>query len=404
MDLMALKYYKTIGQIQSKVNQSKTLDEAIQGGLGVILDETGADAAVVWYRDENGDDMLHPYYWVCPLDITTKTYKVGEGVVGRVYKSHEVERMYNYSLGDDKQTDENFRGMTITSLICAPFGDGDNTDGCVQLFKNEGAFTEEEADVCDIMTLMVAMAIRENKQIEIPYRYHNALISANGITKEYSNGEIITRVLKGVNLDIYEGEFLAVLGESGCGKSTLLNIIGGLDTATSGSFSFMGKDMTGASQAELTKFRRDNIGFIFQGYNLMNNLTAKQNLDLIGELVENPMSSEEALGMVKLEDKLSNYPSQLSGGQQQRVSIARALVKKPKLIFADEPTAALDYATSIEVLSVLENVIAEGTTLVMVTHNEEITRMADRVVRIRDGKTYEVSVNRRRAKATDLVW
>ncbi|MBQ0041278.1 MAG: ATP-binding cassette domain-containing protein [Clostridiales bacterium] len=401
---MALKYYKTIGQIQSKVNQSKTLDEAIQGGLGVILDETGADAAVVWYRDENGDDMLHPYYWVCPLDITTKTYKVGEGVVGRVYKSHEVERMYNYSLGDDKQTDENFRGMTITSLICAPFGDGDNTDGCVQLFKNEGAFTEEEADVCDIMTLMVAMAIRENKQIEIPYRYHNALISANGITKEYSNGEIITRVLKGVNLDIYEGEFLAVLGESGCGKSTLLNIIGGLDTATSGSFSFMGKDMTGASQAELTKFRRDNIGFIFQGYNLMNNLTAKQNLDLIGELVENPMSSEEALGMVKLEDKLSNYPSQLSGGQQQRVSIARALVKKPKLIFADEPTAALDYATSIEVLSVLENVIAEGTTLVMVTHNEEITRMADRVVRIRDGKTYEVSVNRRRAKATDLVW
>lgn len=404
MDLSTLKYYKTIGQIQSEVNKSKTLDEAIQGGLGIILDETGADAAVVWYRDENKDESLHPYYWVCPLDITTKTYEVGAGVVGRVYKSLESERMYAYTTGDDKQTDDNFSGMTITSLICVPFGDGDNTDGCIQLFKNKGKFTEEEADICDIMTLMIAMAIRGNTQIEIPYKYNDVLISVNGITKEYSNGEIITRVLKGVNLDIYEGEFLAVLGESGCGKSTLLNIIGGLDTATSGSFSFMGKDMTGASQAELTKFRRDNIGFIFQGYNLMNNLTAKQNLDFIGELVEDPMSSEEALGMVKLEDKLSNYPSQLSGGQQQRVSIARALVKKPKLIFADEPTAALDYATSIEVLSVLENVIAEGTTLVMVTHNEEITRMADRVVRIRDGKTYEVSVNRRRAKATDLVW
>ena len=404
MDLSTLKYYKTIGQIQSVVNKAKTLDEAIQGGLGVILDETGADAAVVWYRDESKDELLHPYYWVCPLDITTKTYEVGKGIVGSVYKSLESERMYEYTPGDDKQTDDNFSGMTITSLICAPFGDGDNTDGCIQLFKNEGKFTEEEADICDIMTLMVAMAIRENTQIEIPYSYHNVLISANGITREYSNGEIITRVLKGVNLDIYEGEFLAVLGESGCGKSTLLNIIGGLDTATSGSFSFMGKDMTGASQAELTKFRRDNIGFIFQGYNLMNNLTAKQNLDLIGELVKDPMSSEEALRMVKLEDKLSNYPSQLSGGQQQRVSIARALVKKPKLIFADEPTAALDYATSIEVLSVLENVIAEGTTLVMVTHNEEITRMADRVVRIRDGRTYEVTVNRRRAKATDLVW
>ena len=214
----------------------------------------------------------------------------------------------------------------------------------------------------------------------------------------------MTKVLKGVNLDIYKGEFLTLLGESGCGKSTLLNIIGGMDQATSGSFHYLGQDFSKATQDQLTDFRRDNIGFIFQGYNLMPNLNAVQNLDLIGELVENPMDSEEALELVGLSQRKNNYPSQLSGGQQQRVSIARALVKRPKLILADEPTAALDYTTSIEVLSVMERIVESGATMVMVTHNEEITRMADRVVHMRDGKIFEVTVNRHRAHAEDLVW
>ena len=224
------------------------------------------------------------------------------------------------------------------------------------------------------------------------------------ITREFQNGETVTKVLKGVNLDVYEGEFLALLGESGCGKSTLLNIVGGMDSATSGTFTYLGRDLSGASQAELTEFRRANIGFIFQSYNLMPNLTAVQNLDLIGELVDEPMDADEALEIVKLSDRKKSYPSQLSGGQQQRVSIARALVKNPKVILADEPTAALDYATSIEVLQALEEVVRGGTTMVMVTHNEEITRMADRVVRMRDGRMHEVTVNRHPAHATDLVW
>ncbi|MBR4807393.1 MAG: ATP-binding cassette domain-containing protein, partial [Lachnospiraceae bacterium] len=150
--------------------------------------------------------------------------------------------------------------------------------------------------------------------------------------------------------------------------------------------------------------RRDNIGFVFQSYNLMPNLTAKQNLDLIAELVDDPMDPMEALDLVKMRDRKDNYPSQLSGGQQQRISIARALIKRPRLIMADEPTAALDYTTSIEVLQAFEKVVESGTTLIMVTHNEEITRMSHRVIRFRDGRLYEVTVNHNPVNATDLVW
>lgn len=404
MDSSTLKYIKTIGSIYSAIRNAKTLEDAVRGGLDVVINEMGTDAAVVWYGGYGTDSQLLPYYWVCPLDITAKAYNIGEGIVGRVYQSSKSERFLTYKPGDDKITDEIFGGIKISSLLCSTVGLSDQITGCIQIFKNEGSFTEEEADIFDIMTAMIALTIKENTQIEIPRRHTEVLISADNITKEYRNGPITSQVLKGVNLDIYKGEFLAVLGESGCGKSTLLNILSGLDNASGGSFSFMGTDMTNATEEELTEFRKKNIGFIFQGYNLMNNLTAKQNLDLIAELVDDPMSSEEALKVVKLDDKFSSYPAELSGGQQQRVSIARALVKKPILIFADEPTAALDYKTSIDVLSALESAISKGTTLVMVTHNEEIARMADRVVRIRDGKVYEITVNRERASASELVW
>ena len=177
-----------------------------------------------------------------------------------------------------------------------------------------------------------------------------------------------------------------------------------MDTATDGTVVFSENDLSNASEAQLTKYRRDNIGFVFQSYNLMPNLNVKQNLDLIAELVDNPMDSVEALKLVKMEDKMTSYPSQLSGGQQQRVSIARALVKNPKLILADEPTAALDYATSIEVLQAFKDVIDSGTTLIMVTHNEEITKMANRVIRFRNGQMYEVTINRHPVEPTELVW
>ena len=252
--------------------------------------------------------------------------------------------------------------------------------------------------------MLVAMAIAESELSAPAWEPGNVIMRVRDVTRSFVNGDVETQVLKGVNLDVYEGEFLVLLGESGCGKSTLLNIIGGMDHPTSGSFEVFGHEFANADQATLTEYRRNNIGFIFQSYNLMPNLNARQNLELIASLVSDPMPADEALDIVNLGERKTNYPSQMSGGQQQRVSIARALTKRPKIILADEPTAALDYQTSIEVLEVMEKIVGEGTTMIMVTHNEEICRMADRVVRMRGGRMSEVTVNRRKAHATDLVW
>lgn len=177
-----------------------------------------------------------------------------------------------------------------------------------------------------------------------------------------------------------------------------------MDSLTDGTFQFRGKDYSHAGEKLLTEYRRDQIGFIFQSYNLMPNLTALQNLQFIAELKKDSEDPQRVLELVGLKHRRDNYPAQMSGGQQQRVSIARALVKKPKLILADEPTAALDYATSIEVLNIIEQVAASGTSIMMVTHNEEITKMANRVVRMRNGRIDEVMVNRNPLKASQLVW
>ena len=212
-------------------------------------------------------------------------------------------------------------------------------------------------------------------------------------------------VLKGINLDIYKNEFVVVLGESGCGKTTMMNIIGCMDSLTSGTLTIEGKDYSHPTDKDLTDFRRDYVGFIFQQYNLMPNLTALENVRFIAELCKNPMPAEEALAKVNLSDRAGNYPGQLSGGQQQRVSIARAIVKRPSLILADEPTAALDYATSIEVLQVIEDIVkTKGTTVLMVTHNAEIAKMADRVVKLRHGKISSIKRNLEPLHANELVW
>ena len=267
-----------------------------------------------------------------------------------------------------------------------------------------GRFTEDDADVIEIMSMLVAQAISKNESRFEMWEHGEPVIELRGITREFQNGDTISKILRGINLDVYEGEFLVLLGESGCGKSTLLNIIGGMDKATSGEFRCFGQDFSNADRNMLTEYRRHNIGFIFQSYNLMPNLNAYQNLALIAELVDDPLPIEDALESVGMAEKARSYPSRLSGGQQQRICIARALVKRPKLILADEPTAALDYTTSIEVLTALEKVVAGGTTMIMVTHNEEIARMANRVVRLRGGLLHEVTVNRHPAKAADLVW
>ena len=247
--------------------------------------------------------------------------------------------------------------------------------------------------------------ILENGAIEKASDDKQILISLKGVKKEYHSGDSVLKVLRGIDLDIYEHEFLVVLGESGCGKSTMMNIVGGMDFLTDGTFLVEGKDYSHPSEKELTNFRRNYVGFIFQSYNLMPNLTALQNISFIAEIAKDPMKPEDAIAKVGLSERANNFPHQMSGGQQQRVSIARALVKNPTLILADEPTAALDYATSIEVLSVVEDVVrSQGKTVVMITHNDEIAKMADRVVKLKDGVVSSIRTNLHPLSAKDLVW
>ena len=406
MDNSLLSHFRTIGAVQSVISSSTTLEEALQGGLKAIVENSEAQYAVIWYADKEGDGRLRPYYWIGPVDLTRCSHAMGEGAVGRVYQTQQADRCFDFEANRDIETVRDFEGVRVKTMVCVPFSNRFEELGVIQFVNKAdgGLFTEEEADVMEIMATIAAIAIDENEELSAPWQPGNVVMRLRDITRDFQNGDIVTKVLKGVNLDVYEGEFLVLLGESGCGKSTLLNIIGGMDQPTSGSFVYLGEDLSHAGQDQLTEFRRSNVGFIFQSYNLMPNLTAVQNLKLIGELVDEPREAQEALEAVGLADRMHSYPSQMSGGQQQRVSIARALVKNPKIILADEPTAALDYATSIEVLQVMEEVVKGGTTLVMVTHNEEITHMADRVVRMRGGRMYEVTINRHPAHATDLVW
>ena len=403
MDQSMLRTCRTMARVQSIISSSDTLDVALRDGARTIADEMDAEAAVLWYAE---NDMLRPYFWMGPLDITSERRRIGEGVVGRVFESQKAIRLLGNTPDSDEYIELNLRDkVKITSVLTVPFSSMTENLGVLQLInKRGGAFTDEEADVVEMFCMLAAIALTEKELLTAPKDFGEPLLTVRDITREYVNGDVLTKVLRGIDLDVYEGEFLVLLGESGCGKSTLMNIMAGLDAPTSGSVEFLGKQIVGASQDELTEYRRANIGFIFQNYNLMPNLNARQNIDLIGELVDDPMSAAEVLGLVGLADRMENYPSQMSGGQQQRVSIARAIVKRPRIIFADEPTAALDYTTSIEVLQVMERILGSGTTLVMVTHNEEICRMADRVVRIRNGRVSEITINRTRASAKDLVW
>ncbi|MBQ9068937.1 MAG: ATP-binding cassette domain-containing protein [Eggerthellaceae bacterium] len=406
MENSALQIYRSIGEIQNIIANASTLDEALQESLKAIVENSGADGGAIWYVDKSMGDLLRPFFWIGPVDLTSRSHVPGDGAVGRVFESQSAERLFTFDPMKDVETAIDFKGMPVGSMVCVPFSSTNENLGVIQFVNGPESdqFTEEGADVMEIMAMMAAISIEDNDALAEPWQPGEVVMQLRDITREFQNGDVVTKVLKGVNLDVYEGEFLVLLGESGCGKSTLLNIIGGMDSATSGELSYLGKDLSNASQAELTEFRRANVGFIVQSYNLMPNLSALQNLKLIAELVDDPMDADEALEVVGLDDRKRNYPSQMSGGQQQRVSIARALVKNPKIILADEPTAALDYATSIEVLQVMEEVVKSGTTMVMVTHNEEITRMADRVVRMRDGRMHEVTINRHPAHATDLEW
>ncbi|HTI40714.1 MAG TPA: ABC transporter ATP-binding protein [Vicinamibacterales bacterium] len=231
------------------------------------------------------------------------------------------------------------------------------------------------------------------------------VFSATGITKVYEMGEVRVEALRGVDFDLWAGEFVVLLGPSGSGKSTLLNILGGLDVPTSGEVIYSGRNLTTADEATLTAYRRTHVGFVFQFYNLIPSLTARENVALVTELVEHPMTPEDALSLVGLGQRLDHFPAQLSGGEQQRVAIARAIAKQPAVLLCDEPTGALDITTGVVVLEALERVNRElGTATVVITHNAGIAGMADRIVRLADGRVGGSERNVHKIVARELRW
>jgi putative ABC transport system ATP-binding protein len=218
-------------------------------------------------------------------------------------------------------------------------------------------------------------------------------------------GEVDVYALRDVDLDLFAGEFVVLLGPSGSGKSTLLNILGGLDVPTSGTVRFLDHDLTVSNDRELTRFRREHVGFVFQFYNLIPSLTALENVALVTDIAERPMDPAEALRLVGLPDRVHHFPAQLSGGEQQRVAIARAIAKRPDVLLCDEPTGALDYETGLIVLQALAEVNRTlGTTVAVITHNAAIAGMADRVVRMRSGRITEIARNEYRLAPTELTW
>jgi putative ABC transport system ATP-binding protein len=225
------------------------------------------------------------------------------------------------------------------------------------------------------------------------------------LTKVYGAGESRVQALRALDLDLYRGELLVLVGASGSGKSTLLHILGGLDTATSGSVTFLDHDLTAASEKELTRYRREHVGFVFQFYNLIPSLTARENVELVTQIAERPLDADVALEMVGLRERMHHFPSELSGGEQQRVAIARAVAKRPDVLLCDEPTGALDAETGRLVLRVIDRVNREiGTTTAIITHNAPIAKMADRVLRMSSGKIAEERRNATRASPEAISW
>ena len=402
-----INYTQVVWQITRMLQESDSLDAALRTSLEEVVKAVGAEAGTIWAYNLSGDRRIYPSFWIGGADLTGMSLAAGEGIAGTVVQEGKT------TVVKDCQSDPRWAGrfdeatgFVTRSMVCVPLVNKYEVIGCIQIInKKDGSlYNDEDVSLCENLAMLAAIAI-DGKGLNLGFAEEKkAIISLRNVTKTYGSGENQVQILKGVNLDVREGEFLVILGESGCGKSTMLNIIGGMDQLTGGEFLFDGQDFSHATEGQLTQYRRHSVGFIFQAYNLMPTLTAAENLDFIGELCDDAMDASKALESVGLLQRKDNYPTQMSGGQQQRVSIARALVKKPRVILADEPTAALDYETSIEVLTVLEDVIRAGTTLLMVTHNEEIAKMANRVIRMKGGVVAEVIVNRHPASAKELVW
>lgn len=386
--------------------ESDQVESALTDAFEALIDEVSADLGAIWLKNSE-NNRINSIVSIGKNNIAGFSIENKQGIIGEICESKEplfisdASKDERFPGGKDEIT-----GVEIRNVYFMPMIYNKETVGCVEIINlNKEGLSEEDISLVHSFAGIVALFINENGYSYVTDTNKKVVMSLRGITKDYPSGMEITHVLKGVDLDIYENELLVILGESGCGKSTLLNIIGGMDSPTTGTITLDDKDFSHPSEKDLVNFRRNYIGFIFQSYNLMPNLTALENVKFISEICKDPMDPVEAIDMVGLSSRANNYPSMMSGGQQQRVSIARALVKNPRIILADEPTAALDFTTGQEVLVLIEELISKRhTAVVMVTHNVEIAKMANRVIRVRDGKISSIRVNMWPLHASDLVW
>ncbi len=401
------RFTQAIWKVTQALRDADNLDNALAASLEAIIEALNSEAGTIWLLNKQSNRLI-PMFNHGPVDISGITIENGQGIAGSVVQNGEPvivedttkDERFSHSVDDESD-------FETKSIICVPLKDSQETIGCVQIINRmDGtSYDAEDLELCEQMASLAAVALEDKGFSYKLGEQKEVLITVRNLIKEFPSGDGVNRVLKGINLDIYKNEFVVVLGESGCGKSTMVNIIAGMDFLTDGELRIEGKDFSHPSDKELTKFRREYLGFVFQSYNLMPNLTAQENVQFIADIAPSPMEAAAAIERVGLTDRADNYPSMLSGGQQQRVAIARAIVKNPHVIFADEPTAALDYQTSIEVLTVFEEIInTQGATVVMITHNPEIAKMANRVVKLKNGKVSSIKINLHPLHASELVW
>ena len=397
---------ETIWQVLLALGQHDAAEQALTEAMDVIRQGLGIGEMTLWLYN-GAEKRIVAVAHAGDSSVVGYSTEPDGSLAGGVFTSGEEAWIpsaasdRHFPSGNDEVT-----GVHTKNCYILPLRRAGRAVGCLQAVNRAGdAYSDEEKMILRSFCGLAAMVIEEKRLTFSARTDRKAILSLRGAIKEYPSGAGVQRVLKGVNLDIYEHEFLVVLGESGCGKSTMLNILGGMDALTDGTLTVDGRDFSHPSEEELTRYRRDVIGFIFQSYNLMPNLTALENIEFVAENTPVHGDPKEALALVGLSGVADHYPSMMSGGQQQRVAIARAIVKKPRVILADEPTGALDFATGQEVLRVIEKLVRqEKTTVVMVTHNAEIARMADRVIRVRDGRVGSIQENAHPRRADELLW
>ena len=392
-------FVKAAWLIMDELGSSNQMEQALQSILEKLCSQYSCEIGSLWLKHD-ADKRLYMIASKGNEDNTGISIEYESELVGTVVSSGESK--YVRKCGDDLTDTPSIYGDNCLAVpLKTPFG----TLGCIIFANKKGEFLDEDIKVLENCAALIALDLEDKGFYFEIDNNRTPIVSLRGVVKEFMSGEEMRRILKGIDLDVYEGELLVVLGESGCGKSTMLNIIGGMDKASEGKLLIEGKDFSDPNEQELTDYRRDYIGFIFQSYNLMPNLTALENVKFIAEISKNPMDCEKALDIVGLLDRADRYPSALSGGQQQRVCIARAIVKDPKIILADEPTAALDFVTGQGVLKAIEGIVKnDKKTVIMVTHNVEIAKMANRVIKLKDGLISSIRTNFHPLKAEELVW